>query len=139
MVHSCLSNYKSNYNYKRSAIMMPILCLAATAVISLAAGPAFANPAMLPKHEGYPMGKATDPVTDKPLSNDPGQRNASGEKALQQSAMADEAHTRQQLRNESDQRILEKPGAGVLPKVQGPQIKIEPPVKEATKTPANPQ
>jgi hypothetical protein len=58
--------------------MMPILCLAATAVISLAAGPAFANPAMLPKHEGYPMGKATDPVTDKPLSNDPGQRNASG-------------------------------------------------------------
>ena len=24
---------------------------------------ASANPSMLPKHEGYPMGKATDPVT----------------------------------------------------------------------------
>ena len=34
---------------------------------------------------------------------------------------------------------MEKPGAGILPKVQGPQIKIEPPVKEATKTPANPE
>jgi hypothetical protein len=35
--------------------------------------------------------------------------------------------------------VLEKPGAGLLPKVEGPQIKIEPPVKEATKTPANPK
>jgi hypothetical protein len=35
--------------------------------------------------------------------------------------------------------VLEKPGAGVLPKVQGPQITIEPPVKEATKTQANPK
>jgi len=60
------------------------------------------------------------------LSNDPGQKNASGEKALQQAAAAEE-------------RLLEKPGAGVLPKVQGPQIKIEPPVKEATRTPANPK
>lgn len=85
------------------------------------------------------MGKATDPVTGKPLSNDPGQTNASGGKALERSAMADEAHTRQQLRNQNDQRIVEKPGAGVLPKVQGPQIKIEPPVKEATRAQANPQ
>lgn len=85
------------------------------------------------------MGKAKDPVSGQSLSNDPGQTNASGNKALQQSAMADEAHTRQQLQNQNDQRILEKPGAGVLPKVQGPQIKINPPVKEATKVPANPQ
>lgn len=85
------------------------------------------------------MGKAKDPVSGQSLSNDPGQTNASGNKALQQSAMADDAHTRQQLQNQNDQRILEKPGAGVLPKVQGPQIKINPPVKEATKVPANPQ
>ncbi len=111
----------------------------AGAVLTLVASWAFANPAMLPKHEGYPMGKATDPVTGKPLSNDPGQTNASGGKALERSAMADEAHTRQQLRNQNDQRIVEKPGAGVLPKVQGPQIKIEPPVKEATRAQANPQ
>ena len=99
----------------------------------------FANPNMLPKHEGYPMGKATDPVTGQPLSNDPGQKNATGEQALRQSAMADDRHSRQDLTNPNDQRVLEKPGAGVLPKVQGPQIRIEPPVKEATKTQANPK
>jgi hypothetical protein len=97
-----------------------------------------ANPSMLPKHEGYPMGKATDPVTGKALSNDPGQQNATGAKALEQAAMVDDQHSRQNLRNANDARVLEKPGAGLLPKVDGPQIKIEPPVKEATKTPANP-
>jgi len=35
--------------------------------------------------------------------------------------------------------VLEKPGAGLLPKVQGPNIKIEPPVKEGTKANASPQ
>ena len=45
---------------------------------------AYANPSMLPKHEGYPMGKATDPVTGKSLGNDPGQKNATGAKALEQ-------------------------------------------------------
>ena len=98
-----------------------------------------ANPSMLPKHEGYPMGKAIDPVTNKPLTNDPGQTNASGDKALQKSAMADDSHVKQQLFNQTDQRIVEKPGAGLLPKVQGPQIRIEPPVKEASRIPANPQ
>jgi hypothetical protein len=98
-----------------------------------------ANPSMLPKHEGYPMGKATDPVTGKSLSNDPGQKNATGTKALEQAAVVDDQHSRQNLRNANDERILEKPGAGVLPRVQGPQIKIEPPVKEATKAEANPQ
>lgn len=101
---------------------------------------AFANPSMLPKHEGYPMGKAKDPVTGQSLSNDPGQQNASGEKALQQAAAAEDGHIRQNLpSNSNDKRLLEKPGAGVLPKVEGPQIKIEPPVKEATRTPANPK
>jgi hypothetical protein len=110
------------------------------AAVTLTAAGAFANPSMLPKHEGYPMGKATDPVTGKPLSNDPGQKNATGEKALQQAAMADDAHSQQHLPiNTNDKRLLEKPGAGILPKVQGPQIKIEPPVKEATKTQASPK
>ena len=99
----------------------------------------FANPSMLPKHEGYPMGKATDPVSGKPLSNDPGRSNATGPKALEQAAIVDDRHSRQNLRDANDDRILEKPGAGLLPKVQGPQITIEPPVKEATRTPANPK
>jgi hypothetical protein len=107
-------------------------------VIAFTAVSASANPSMLPKHEGYPMGKATDPVTGKSLSNDPGQKNATGAKALEQAAMVDDQHSRQDLRNANDERILEKPGAGLLPKVQGPQIRIEPPVKEATRTQANP-
>jgi hypothetical protein len=116
------------------------ICLIAVSATFYAGGVLFANPNMLPTHEGYPIGKAIDPVTGKSLANDPGQINASGEKALQQSATADDAHIRQKLQaNRNDERILEKPGAGLLPKVQGPQIKIEPPVKEGTKTEANPQ
>jgi hypothetical protein len=99
---------------------------------------ASANPSMLPKHEGYPMGKATDPVTGKSLGNDPGQKNATGAKALEQAAMVDDQHSRQNLHNDNDGRVLDKPGAGILPKVDGPQIKIEPPVREATKMQANP-
>jgi hypothetical protein len=98
-----------------------------------------ANPAMLPKHEGYPMGKAVDPVKGQSLANDPGQTNATGERSLMEAAAFDDAHAKQQLINQSDLRVLEKPGAGLLPKVQGPNIKIEPPVKEATKVNASPQ
>ena len=106
----------------------------------LVASLALANPDMLPKHPGYPMGKSVDPVKGQPLSNDPGQMNASGENALVGSARSDDAHSSQHLSiNQNDQRLLEKTGAGILPKVQGPNIKIEPPVKEATKINASPQ
>lgn len=84
---------------------------------------ALANPALLPKHPGYPAsGNA----------NDQGQHNAGGEKALEQSASA-EKHVEQHLKDANNDRIAEKQGAGRLPKVQGPQIKIEPPVTSATK------
>jgi hypothetical protein len=113
-------------------IAAALMTLCASAVV-------FANPNMLPKHEGYPIGKATDPVTGKSLGNDPGQTNATGEKALQRSAASEDAHVTQKLKsNLNDERLLEKPGAGLLPKVEGPQIKIEPPVKEGTKIPATP-
>ena len=94
---------------------------------------AWANPAMLPKHEGYPMDKAVSPVTGQPLANDPGQANAIGEKALSGAAGAEDAHVSQQLTDPNEGRLLEKPGAGILPKVEGPQIIIDPPVKEATR------
>lgn len=92
----------------------------------------FANPALLPKHEGYPAGKAVSPVTGQPLANDPGQTNATGEKALTKAADL-EKHSQQHLKNASNERVVEAQGAGQLPKVQGPQIKIEPPVSSATK------
>lgn len=108
--------------------------------VLLSASFALANPTMLPKHPGYPMGKAVDPVRGQALANDPGQGNAIGEKALSKAVAADAGHVEQKLSiNRQDKRILEKPGAGVLPKVQGPNIKIEPPVKEATKVNAAPK
>ena len=101
---------------------------------------AFANPGMLPKHPGYPMGKAVDPVNGQPLANDPGQANAIGEQALAEAASYDDTHVQQNLPiNAHDKRLVEKPGAGLLPKVQGPNITIEPPVKEATTVNATPE
>lgn len=93
----------------------------------------FANPTMLPKHPGYPGGNAVSPVNGQPLTNDPGQTNASGEKALQEAAGAEDAHVAQNLNDPNNQRIIQTQGAGQLPKVQGPNIKIEPPVKEGTR------
>jgi hypothetical protein len=109
-------------------------------VLLLTISLALANPALLPKHPGYPMGKAVDPVSGQSLANDPGQTNATGENSLAQASAVDDIHARQSLsNNQSDQRLLEKPGAGLLPKVQGPNIKIDPPVKEGTKVNASPQ
>lgn len=106
----------------------------------LTTSPVFGNPALLPQHPGYPMGKASDPVNGQPLANDPGRTNASGESALSGAAAFDERHVSQELtNNEQNMRVLEKPGAGILPKVQGPNIVIDPPVKEATKVQASPQ
>lgn len=116
------------------------ILVTASAVMLSAISPVFANPDMLPKHPGYPMGKAIDPVKGQVLANDPGQTNATGEGSLTNAAVFDDRHSMQSLSiNHDNQRIMEKPGAGVLPKVQGPNIKIEPPVKEATKVNASPQ
>ncbi len=116
-----------------------IIC-ACPFVVGLVMSLALANPDLLPKHPGYPMGKLVDPVKGQPLANDSGQTSASGENALEGSATFDDAHSSQHLSiNQNDQRLLAKPGAGILPTVQGPNIKIEPPVKEATKINASPQ
>ncbi len=104
------------------------------ATLLLGAAYASANPSMLPEHPGYPMGKAVDSVNGQSLANDPGQRNAVGDGALKEAAVADIDHVQQRLDpNELDKRILEKPGAGLLPKVDGPDIVIAPPVKPSTK------
>ncbi len=117
-----------------------LILIAACAVVLFAVALAVANPDMLPKHPGYPMGKAVDPVKGQSLANDPGQGNATGIGTLEKAAAFDDSHAKQNLSiNQDNQRIVEKPGAGLLPKVQGPNITIEPPVKEATKANASPQ
>ena len=93
---------------------------------------ASANPALLPKHEGYPMKNSGSPVTGQPTANDPGQSDARGEATLMKSAQSVK-HSEQHLKNTNNDRVVEGQGAGRLPKVQGPQIQIAPPVTSATK------
>jgi len=116
------------------------MVLFATIVVPLSISLAFANPAMLPKHPGYPMDKAVDPVTGQSLANDPGQASTKTQEALTNAAIFDDSRSKQSLLfNQNDERLLEKPGAGLLPKVEGPNIAIEPPVKEGTKVSAAPE
>ena len=87
---------------KTSRILFTIL-----AFLVLTNAPAAANPATLPKHPGYPMDKATDPVGGQVLANDPGQGNATGEKALMEAAAFEDTHVMQSLSaspNEQDVR-----------------------------------
>ena len=73
------------------------------------------------------------PVNGQPTANDPGQTNASGEKATLKAAGFDDTHVQQNLMKRDNERITASEGAGRLPKVQGPQIQIAPPVTSATK------
>jgi hypothetical protein len=91
---------------------------------AFAASVALANPALLPKHPGYPAsGNA----------NDQGQTNAGGDKALQDSISSTDNHVQQNLQDPNRARIKTSQGAGRLPDVDGPQVRVEPPVTSATK------
>jgi len=94
---------------------------------------ASANPALLPKHEGYPMKNSGSPVNGQPTANDPGQSDARGQSTLSKAAGFDDAHVSQNLKKAENDRVTASQGAGQLPKVQGPQIQIAPPVTSATK------
>lgn len=111
--------------------------VAALAVVGFSVSVALANPALLPKHEGYPAKTATSPVTGQPLANDAGQTNGGGDKAITKSVTSSDNHVEQKLEKHDNARIKESHGAGRLPSVQGPQIKIEPPVTSATKISGN--
>ena len=97
---------------------------------------AMANPALLPKHPGYPMKNDGSPVTGQPTANDPGQTDGHGDAAILQSSESVK-HAEQKLMDPNNNRIVKKEGAGRLPQVQGPQIKVEPPVTSATKADAS--
>ena len=106
--------------------------LATVSGVLFALSMASANPALLPKHEGYPAKASTSPVTGQPTANDPGQTDARGESTLIKSADSIKS-AQQKLMKTDNARITEGQGAGQLPKVQGPQIQIAPPVTSATK------
>ena len=107
--------------------------VAALAIVGFSVSVALANPALLPKHEGYPAKASTSPVTGQPTANDPGQTGGGGDKAITKSITSTDNHVEQKLVDPNNHRIKEKHGAGQLPSVQGPQIKIAPPVTSATK------
>jgi len=107
--------------------------LATASSILLVCSVASANPALLPKHEGYPMQNSGSPVTGQPTANDPGQANAGVESSLLKAAGFDDHHSKQELVKTDNARITQTQGAGRLPDVQGPDIKIAPPVTSATK------
>ena len=88
---------------------------------------ASANPAMLPTHPGYPSGGE--------YAYDTGQKNLTVEQSLSRAAASEDAHTGQKLVDPYNARLLQSQEAGPLPTVQGPNIKIEPPVTEATRMP----
>jgi hypothetical protein len=93
---------------------------------------ASANPALLPKHDGYPMKNSGSPVNGQATANDPGQTDAHGASTLLKSADSVKS-AEQKLMKTDNERITEGQGAGRLPNVQGPQITIAPPVTSATK------
>ena len=107
--------------------------VAALAIVGFSSSVALANPALLPKHEGYPAKAATSPVTGQALANDSGQTNGGGDKAIQKSITSTDNHVEQKLVNPDNHRVKQSHGAGQLPTVQGPQIHIAPPVTSATK------
>lgn len=106
--------------------------VATVSSILLACSVVSANPALLPKHEGYPMKNSGSPVNGQPTANDPGQSDARGTSTLLKSADSVK-NAEQKLIKTDNARITEGQGAGRLPNVQGPQITIAPPVTSATK------
>ena len=97
---------------KTSLILLTIL-----SVLVLTSAPAVANPATLPKHPGYPMDKATEPVKGQSLANDPGQGNATGDQALMEAAAFEDTHVMQSLAaSPNEQEIRSKVSPTVSPK-----------------------
>jgi hypothetical protein len=101
-------------------VMTGLVCVGITAL-------AVANPAMLPKHPGYPAGGE--------FANDRGQQNLTYSQSTLEGAKSGDTAMAPVLIDPNNARLLEHQGAGQLPIVQGPKIKIEPPVKEDTRMP----
>jgi hypothetical protein len=105
---------------KLSTLVMTGLAVVGT--VSLA----MANPALLPKHPGYPAGGN---------ANDAGQINLTHEQSLKASAASEDAHTGQMLVDANDARKQKLQEAGQKPAVEGSDSKSNPPVSETAPLP----
>lgn len=88
---------------------------------------AAADPALPPKHPGYPSAGE--------YAYDTGQKNLTVEQSLSRAAASEDAHTGQKLVDPYNDRLLQSQGAGPPPTVQDPNIKLKPPVTEPTRMP----
>ena len=77
---------------------------------------AFANPAMLPKHPGYPA-KGTSPATGQATANDQGQGNVVDANGA---AMSLDSASMNNVTDPNRERVKKSMGAGRLPEVEGP-------------------
>ncbi len=81
---------------------------------------AFANPALLPKHPGYPA-KGTSPATGQPTANDQGQTNVVD---LSGAAGSLDSAAKNEVMDPNRERVKKSMGAGRLPQVEGPLNKV---------------
>ena len=91
----------------KNIILVTILTLSVLFMGTLA----FGNPAMLPKHPGYPMGATKDPVMGVPTANDPGRTVPSAEEAKEEAGKFHDAHAVNQSK-EYRPNIVHGPEAG---------------------------
>ena len=106
---------------KVSTIVITGLVLVGSAALAVA------DPAMLPKQSGFPSGGE--------YANDTRQKSLTVEQSLIRAAASEDTHTGQLLVDPYNARLLKSQGADPRPKVQGPNIKIEPLVTRTTRMP----
>ncbi len=91
------------------------ILLGTTGAALLAVSLAFANPALLPKHPGYPA-KGKSPATGQATANDQGQTNANN---LSGSAGFHDSSSMNNVSDPNRARVKKSMGAGRLPDVEG--------------------
>lgn len=88
---------------------------------------AMANPAMLPKHPGYP--------SSGEFANDTGQPNLTYKQSIQEAAKSGDTYMAPSLIEPNNARLLEHHDVDRLPIVEGATSKIESPMKEGSRMP----
>jgi hypothetical protein len=122
-------------SFHKESAMKTLFSTAVGVGLIVSASLVLANPALLPKHPGYPGATAQSPVNGQSTSNDPGQTNLGGDKAMAESAETYGKHSMQSLKPDTGRdAIVNENGAGRVPRHPGYyDYKLEPPVNSATK------
>lgn len=88
---------------------------------------ALANPAMLPKHPGYP--------SSGEFANDTGQPNLTYKQSIQEASKSGDVNMAPALIDPNNVRLLEFQDIGRVPIVDGTTNKMELPAKETSRMP----